>query len=101
MVRSDLPFLLKDCVYNIVSPMPDYAWSFGWRTFELTMQKRSSIMASMNKLDKASRAKIIHLLCEGMSIRAITRVTGVSKTTVSKWWSTLKGGCLVSRSRVS
>jgi IS1 family transposase len=38
----------------------------------------------MNKLDKTSRAKIIHLLCEGMSIRAVTRVTGVSKTTVSK-----------------
>ena len=41
-------------------------------------------MARMNKLDKTDRAKLIHLLCEGMSIRAITRVTGVSKTTVSK-----------------
>jgi IS1 family transposase len=41
-------------------------------------------MASMNKLDKTERAKIIHLLCEGMSIRAITRLTGISKTTVSK-----------------
>jgi IS1 family transposase len=41
-------------------------------------------MASMNKLDKTERAKIIHLLCEGMSIRAITRTTGVSKTTISK-----------------
>ena len=41
-------------------------------------------MASMNKLDKTNRAKILHLLCEGMSIQAITRVTGVSKTTVSK-----------------
>ena len=39
---------------------------------------------AMNKLDKQDRAKIIHLLCEGMSIRAITRLTGVSKTTVSK-----------------
>ncbi len=38
----------------------------------------------MNKLDQAQRAKIIHLLCEGMSIRAITRLTGISKTTVSK-----------------
>src|ERR1700678_247745 len=38
----------------------------------------------MNKLDKIARAKIIHLLCEGMSIRAITRVTGASKTTVGK-----------------
>ena len=41
-------------------------------------------MASVNRLDKTDRAKILHLLCEGMSIRAITRVTGVSKTTVSK-----------------
>jgi IS1 family transposase len=38
----------------------------------------------MNKLDKTERAKILHLLCEGMSIRAVTRITGVSKTTVSK-----------------
>ena len=38
----------------------------------------------MNKLTAQDRAKIIHLLCEGMSIRAITRLTGVSKTTVSK-----------------
>ena len=50
----------------------------------LTMQKRSSILASTDKLDKTERAKILHLLCEGMSIRAITRLTGVSKTTVSK-----------------
>jgi Homeodomain-like domain len=38
----------------------------------------------MNKLDKTERARVIHLLCEGMSIRAITRLTGFSKTTVSK-----------------
>src|SRR5260370_28275653 len=42
------------------------------------------IMRGMNKLTTQDRAKIIHLLCEGMSIRAITRLTGVSKTTVSK-----------------
>jgi IS1 family transposase len=41
-------------------------------------------MASMNRLDKIERARIIHLLSEGMSIRAVTRLTGVSKTTVSK-----------------
>ena len=41
-------------------------------------------MVSMNKLSPQDRAKIIHLLCEGMSIRAVTRLTGVSKTTVSK-----------------
>ena len=48
------------------------------------MDVRSRIMASMNKLTSQDRAKIIHLLCEGTSIRAVTRLTGVSKTTVSK-----------------
>ena len=38
----------------------------------------------MNKLDSADRAHILHLLCEGQSIRAITRLTGASKITVSK-----------------
>jgi IS1 family transposase len=38
----------------------------------------------MNKLDPQARARILHLLCEGMSIRAITRTIGTSKTTVSK-----------------
>ena len=48
------------------------------------MREGSSIKVSMNRLTKTDRAKIIHLLCEGMSIRAVTRLTGVSKTTVSK-----------------
>lgn len=38
----------------------------------------------MNKLSSEERAKILHLLCEGMSIRAITRLTGKSKNTVAK-----------------
>ncbi len=38
----------------------------------------------MNKLDSKARAQILHLLCEGQSIRAITRVTGASKNTVIK-----------------
>ena len=38
----------------------------------------------MNKLDAAARAQVLHLLCEGNSIRAVTRITGVSKTTVTK-----------------
>ncbi len=38
----------------------------------------------MNKLSLDARAKILHLLCEGMSIRAITRLTGASKNTVAK-----------------
>jgi IS1 family transposase len=40
--------------------------------------------SDMNRLEREQRAKIVHLLCEGMSIRAITRLTGVSKTTVGK-----------------
>jgi IS1 family transposase len=38
----------------------------------------------MNKLDRKARARILHLLCEGSSIRAITRLTGASKNTVIK-----------------
>ena len=38
----------------------------------------------MNKLDREARAKILSLLCEGVSIRAITRLTGASKNTVSR-----------------
>ena len=38
----------------------------------------------MNRLSNDDRAKILHLLCEGMSIRAVTRLTGVSKNTVAK-----------------
>lgn len=39
---------------------------------------------SMNRLTSEERARILHLLCEGSSIRAITRLTGVSKNTVTK-----------------
>lgn len=38
----------------------------------------------MNKLSHEERCRILHLLCEGMSIRAITRLTGASKNTVAK-----------------
>jgi IS1 family transposase len=38
----------------------------------------------MNRLDPKTRAQIIQLLCEGMAIRAITRVTGASKNTIAK-----------------
>jgi hypothetical protein len=38
----------------------------------------------MNKLTPEKRAQILHLLCEGTSIRAITRLTGASKNTVTK-----------------
>lgn len=38
----------------------------------------------MNKLSAGDRARILHLLCEGQSIRAITRLTSASKNTVTK-----------------
>jgi IS1 family transposase len=38
----------------------------------------------MNKLTRENRARILHLLCEGSSIRVITRVMGASKNTVVK-----------------
>jgi IS1 family transposase len=38
----------------------------------------------MNKLDREARGRILHLLCEGNSIRAVTRLTGASKKAVSK-----------------
>jgi IS1 family transposase len=38
----------------------------------------------MNKLTREDRARILHLLCEGNSIRAVTRLTGSSKKAVSR-----------------
>jgi IS1 family transposase len=38
----------------------------------------------MNKLGHEARSRILHLLCEGSSIRAVTRLTGASKKAVSK-----------------
>ena len=38
----------------------------------------------MNRLSFTDRARILHLLCEGASIRAVTRLTGASKNTVAK-----------------
>jgi IS1 family transposase len=38
----------------------------------------------MNKLPFTTRTQILNLLCEGSSMRAITRVTGVSLNTVTK-----------------
>lgn len=38
----------------------------------------------MNKLSAEDRARVIHLLCEGNSIRGVTRLTGFSKTTVTR-----------------
>ena len=39
---------------------------------------------AMNRLDTKERAQILNMLCEGMAIRAVARVTGKSKNTISK-----------------
>jgi IS1 family transposase len=41
-------------------------------------------MASMKRLNSDTRAKCLHLLAEGSSIRATSRIMGVSKTTILK-----------------
>ncbi len=48
----------------------------------------------MNKLGASDRSRILHLLCEGQSIRAITRVTGASKNTVAKLLADAGKACL-------
>ena len=48
----------------------------------------------MNKLPSQARAQILHLLCEGQSIRAVTRLTGVSKNTVNKLLIDAGGACM-------
>jgi IS1 family transposase len=50
----------------------------------LTKLPRACILGGMNKLDREARARILHFLCEGNSIRAVTRLTGASKKAVSK-----------------
>jgi IS1 family transposase len=39
-------------------------------------------LESMNKLSTEQRAKVLHMLCEGSSVRSITRVLNVGKNTV-------------------
>jgi IS1 family transposase len=41
-------------------------------------------MISINRLDPSARVQIIQCLCDGVSIRGTSRITGVSKNTVTK-----------------
>ena len=45
---------------------------------------RIEFRVTMNKLDRKSRAQILGMMVEGMSIQSITRLTGASKNTVAK-----------------
>src|SRR5271170_5649037 len=47
----------------------------------------------MNCLDDKTRARVIGCLIEGCSVRATVRMTGVSKTTVSKLLADLGTAC--------
>src|SRR5918993_5005636 len=52
-------------------------------TFLLDRQAEKSYCSGMNKLTAGRRAQILGMMAEGVSIRAITRLTGASKNTVA------------------
>ena len=54
----------------------------------------------MNRLTRDDRARILSLLSEGVSIRAITRLTGASKNTVTKLAVDAGRACAAYQSRV-
>ena len=47
----------------------------------------------MNRLSTQERSRILQLLCEGMAIRAIVRVTGVSKNTIVRLLAEAGAAC--------
>jgi IS1 family transposase len=61
---------------------------------------KGHIVSGMNRLDHEARARILTLLCEGMSIRAITRVTGASKNTIAKLLVDAGRACAAYQDRV-
>ncbi len=48
----------------------------------------------MNRLSPTQRAQVIHMLCEGSSIRAITRILGVGKNTVVRLLADTGRACM-------
>ena len=50
-------------------------------------------MVTINRLSTERRGQVVSLLCEGMSIRSIVRVTGVAKNTVTKLLVDLGAAC--------
>lgn len=57
------------------------------------------MFVGMNKLDNKTRAQILHMLVEGNSMRAISRMTGVSINTVTKLLEDAGRACIVHHSR--
>src|SRR6266851_458513 len=66
----------------------------------LSAKHKGSYCPAMNKLDRKTSAQILHLLCEGQSIRAVTRLTGASKNTVSKLFVDAGHACAAYQDRV-
>jgi IS1 family transposase len=52
------------------------------------------MMFSMKTLNPKTRGQIINLLCEGVSLRAVARLTGVSRNTVDKLLGDVGAACL-------
>lgn len=50
----------------------------------MTLCIKGDIPTPMNKLSREARAQILGLMVEGMSMRAISRITGASKNTIVK-----------------
>ena len=57
-------------------------------------------MFSMNRLHIKKRAQILHMLCEGMSLRAVARIADVSRNTVDKLLRDVGAACLEYQDRV-
>jgi len=57
------------------------------------MPNRSRIMVSMNRLPRDKQIQVVKALVEGMSIRAVVRMTGVAKNTVTKLLVDLGAAC--------
>jgi IS1 family transposase len=53
-------------------------------TFMLDRTCKTCQFVHMNRLDITQRAKILQMMVEGVSIRAISRMTGASKNTIAK-----------------
>ena len=54
----------------------------------------------MNKLTTQKRVQVVSALVEGMSIRAVVRMTGVSKNTVVKLIEDLGNACAIYQDKV-
>jgi hypothetical protein len=54
------------------------------KPYFLALSMKGHIMLGVNKLPSTKRAEILGMMVEGVTIRAITRLTGVSKNTIVK-----------------